>query len=121
MKRSLTILLLASLTTISLMSQETTTPTETYCMIIGTKVPLKKKVTVQIDFGDGINQWKPRESTLLDADGKPMKFESMIDALNYMGARGWQFVDAYSAGSGGDNIYHWIMKRPVTSEDHIPE
>lgn len=27
---------------------------DTYCMIVGTNVSLKKKVTVQVDFGEGI-------------------------------------------------------------------
>ena len=91
--------------------------TEAYCMIVGTKVPLKKKVTVQVDFGQGINGWKPKESMLKDERGKPIKFESMIDALNYMSSQGWTFVDAYAVTAGSQNVYHWIMSKVVISDE----
>jgi len=91
--------------------------TEVYCMIVGTKVPFKKKVTVQVDFGQGINGWKPKESVLKDNKGKPIKFESMIDALNYMSGQGWRFVDAYAITAGNQNVYHWIMSKTVEGEE----
>jgi len=86
-------------------------------MIVGTKVPFKKKVTVQVDFGQGINGWKPKESVLKDNKGKPIKFESMIDALNYMSGQGWRFVDAYAITAGNQNVYHWIMSKTVEGEE----
>lgn len=50
---------------------------------------------------------------LKDNQGKPIKFESMIDAMNYMSSKGWSFVDAYAITSGNKNVYHWIMKLSV--------
>ena len=90
---------------------------ETYCLIVGTKVPLKKKVTIQIDFGQGINLWKPRESMLKDDRGKAVKFESMVDALNFMSSKGWSFVDAYAITSGNQSVYNWIMKKTVPEDE----
>lgn len=40
-----------------------------------------------------------------------MKFNSMIDALNYMGTQGWEFVQAYAITMGNTNVYHFLMKR----------
>ena len=91
--------------------------TEAYCMIVGSKVLLKKKVTVQVDFGQGINGWKPKESMLKNSKGKPIKFESMIDALNYMSSQGWRFVDAYALTVGNQNVYHWIMSKAIDGEE----
>jgi hypothetical protein len=86
---------------------------ETYCLILGTKVLLKNKVTVQIDFGQGINNWRPKQSLLTDANGKKVQFNSMIDALNFMASKGWSFVDAYAITVGNQHVYHWLMKKRV--------
>jgi predicted phage gp36 major capsid-like protein len=47
-----------------------------------------------------------------DTKLKPMTFNSMIDGMNYMGARGWQFVQAYTVGDGGYHVYRWLLKKP---------
>jgi hypothetical protein len=104
------LMLLLAVTTVNLSAQETT---DTYCMILGTKMALKNKVKVQIDFGEGISQWKPRESMLKDEKGIALKFDSMIDALNYMSKKGWYFVNAYSVSTGNSNVLHWIMVKEV--------
>jgi hypothetical protein len=35
-----------------------------------------------------------------DEQGKVIKFNSAIDALNYMAKQGWEFVNAYPLSSG---------------------
>jgi len=42
--------------------------------------------------------------------GKVKSFNSMVDALNYMGNNGWEFVQAYIVTSGQQNVYHWLLK-----------
>ena len=74
---------------------------------------MSNKVLVNVDFGQGINMWRPRESMLLNEKGKPINFESMIDALNFMAKKGWVFVDAYGITVGQQNVFHWIMKKEV--------
>ena len=54
---------------------------------------------------------------LKDNKGKPIKFESMIDALNYMSGQGWRFVDAYAITAGNQNVYHWIMSKTIEGEE----
>ncbi len=43
--------------------------------------------------------------------GELIKFSSMIDALNFMTERGWEFVQAYVIDDGNYNYKHWILKR----------
>jgi hypothetical protein len=86
---------------------------ETYLMIVGSTTSLNSKITIQIDFGQGISNWKPKKSMLMDADGKPIKFNSMIDALNFLAFKGWIFVDAHTVTTGNQNVYNWIMKRSI--------
>jgi hypothetical protein len=35
----------------------------------------------------------------------------MIDALNYMGKNGWEFVQAYVVTTQNQNVYRWLLKK----------
>ncbi len=95
--------------------QEVTTVSDsvkyTYCEIVGTAKFLSTKVNIQIDFGQETkwgqdNRYKDPET------GKPIVFNSMIDALNFMGKDGWQFVQAYIVTeSSSGNVYHYLLKK----------
>ena len=45
----------------------------------------------------------------VDKDGAEIKFNSMVDAANYMVDRGWIFKQAYSSLYGGKPVNHWIF------------
>lgn len=81
-----------------------------YCEIVGTHKTLSNKVNVNIDFGQ-LNKLAS-DQRLRDDKGEVIKFNSMVDAMNWMGARGWEFVQAYVVTTGNDqNIYHWLLKK----------
>lgn len=81
-----------------------------YCEIVGTSKFLSTKVTVVIDFGQATNFFldtKYKDPTT----GKPMVFNSMIDALNFMGKSGWEFTQAYIIGDAQNGyVYHFLLK-----------
>lgn len=81
-----------------------------YCELVGTQKFLSTKVTITIDFGETKNVWK--DNRLKDeVTGKVQVFNSMVDALNYMGEDGWEFVQAYVVTIGQQNVYHWLLKQ----------
>ena len=81
-----------------------------YCELVGTQKFLSTKVTIAVDFGEAKNMWK--DNRLKDEiTGKVQVFNSMIDALNYMGEDGWEFVQAYIVTMGQQNVYHWLLKK----------
>jgi len=87
-----------------------------YCEIVGTAGLLSTKVKIDIDYGQEVSFWN-QDRRLKDENGKSIKFNSMVDALNYMGTLGWEFVQAYvvtipSMGSQ-QNVYHWLLKREL--------
>ena len=57
------------------------------------------------DFGSG------KELQLKDENGDKLIFNSMIDALNYMSKHGFEFVQAYAISVGGQNVYHYLLRR----------
>jgi hypothetical protein len=75
---------------------------------------LSNKVTVQIDFGQ-VQKFFSDNRYKDPATGKPFVFNSMIDALNFMGKDGWEFVQAYVVTEGGgttaQNVYHFLLKK----------
>lgn len=79
---------------------------------------LNKNVTVNVDLGQLQSAFKPY--TLLDDEGKTIKFNSMVAAMNYMGERGWKFIQAYIVIEGGkQNVYHWLMYKDIAEPSQI--
>jgi hypothetical protein len=93
----------------------------TYSEIVGTEKLLSKKVTVEIDFGQKttLNFFGTTKGLkyIDPATGKPVVFNSMVDAMNFMGKNGWEFIQAFAVteGSGGlaQNVYHFLLKRNI--------
>ena len=84
------------------------------------------KVKVSIDFGQS-SSWlsSMSESRLVDRNGKDIKFNSMIDALNYLAQFGWRFAQAYVVPRGtrdevGGTTY-WILYKDVDDYSQISE
>jgi len=42
---------------------------------------------------------------------KRHKFTSMVEAMNYLSADGWQFVQAYAESYGQWSFIHWILRK----------
>ncbi|MFZ4740070.1 MAG: hypothetical protein ACOYLE_02780 [Bacteroidales bacterium] len=83
-----------------------------YCELVGTGRFMSTKLTINIDFGEDVNYWKDNR-VKDETTGKVAIFNSMVDALNYMGEKGWEFVQAYtvSVGNNGGSVYHWLLKK----------
>lgn len=66
--------------------------------------------TTQVDFGSSEDYWLDREPNLRNKKGKLVRFRSLADVLNYMGALGWEVVQTYSSGGS-------ISKSLLNSDD----
>ena len=93
-------------------AQTDTSRIEQYCQVIATPGLLSNKVTIDIDFGEEKSFW--RESRVKTSDGKIKKFNTIIDAMNYMGRNGWIFINAYPVRMGETEIYHFAFKKQVS-------
>lgn len=91
-------------------SDSTKTSKYVYCQIVGTQKFLSTKVTVSVDYGEERSYFQ--DTRMKDEQtGKVQSFNSMVDALNYMGNNGWDFEQAYTITIGQQNIYHFLLKR----------
>ncbi len=97
---------------------------EVYCEVIGRATwSLKGKIKIEVDFGqeNGVFEGFNKDVLKDPATGKNKRFNSMIDALNFMAADGWVFVNAFNvsngnsnaSGSGMSNEFHYIMRKTI--------
>jgi len=96
------------------------TPTDTthvskymYCELVGFPKLLSNKVTISVDYGEETEFFQDKRIRD-EQTGKIKTFNSMIDALNFMGKDGWEFVQAYiGALYGHQTECHWILKKRI--------
>ena len=114
MKKSIifTAILLAS---IASFAQSDSSKIEQYCQVIATPRLLSNKVTIDIDFGEQKSIWA--DNRLKTYDGKLKKFNTIIDALNFMGREGWVFINAYPVNLGGTEVYHFAFKKQIAKAE----
>lgn len=72
------------------------------------------KISVEIDFGDENNFWgRDGRNEVVDENGKEMKFNTMVDAMNFMGERGWVYTDSYVITVGQQHVIHWLLQKEI--------
>lgn len=96
-----------------------------YCEVKGIEKELSSGLKIIFDFGTkaSYNMWGNLSSKLkfVDDNGEEIKFNSMVDAANYMVQRGWKFQQAYSSTYGGLPVIHWIFFKDAESPEKAKE
>lgn len=92
-----------------------------YIEILGQQKSLfSTKVRVTVDFGQSTSFWRGKKGQqLVSEDGKEMAFNSMVDAMNYLGQYGWKFAQAYVVTMGQSNVYHWLLYKDINNDDEL--
>lgn len=91
-----------------------------YAELVGTGTNFlnaNKNVKVQLDLGQYQSAFK--NYNLQDENNKDIKFNSMVGAMNYMGERGWKFIQAYVVTHSNQNVYHWLMYKDLAPGENI--
>jgi len=93
-------------------------PKYVYCQIVANEKLLSKKITVSLDFGQKMKFFA--DNRLKDENGKPIVFNSNVDAMNYMGKQGWEFCQLsmveVTSGSA-DLVQVTVMKKLFSDLD----
>ena len=96
-----------------------------YCEVKGIEKELSAGLKIIFDFGTkaSYNIWGDlsRQLKFVDDKGKEIKFNSMVDAANYMVERGWKFQQAYSSIYSGKPIIHWIFFKDAPNMEEAKE
>ena len=68
-----------------------------------------REIVINIDYGQKINQQLMH--TAKDSLGSDIKFNSLVEAFNFLNRFGWIFVTQYSIGSDGEFVYHFLFEK----------
>ena len=122
MKKNLTIIVLVLCAMFAYSQPKVEQPIKTrrfYCEVKGIEKELSSGLKIIFDFGDkaSYNIWGDLSSKLkfVDENGEEIKFNSMVDAANYMVEKGWVFQQAYSSAYGSRPVIHWIFYKDANS------
>ncbi len=92
-----------------------------FCEIKGTEKVLSNGLKIVFDFGESsvYSAWTGLKSKqkLVDENGEEIKFNSMVDAANYMSEKGWNFQQAYTSVYADNVIQHWIFYKEADSQE----
>jgi len=91
----------------------------TYCELVGydnRKIfdfKVHPTLNVMVDYGESDNEFE--SGYIIDEkSGKAKLFSSMVEAMNFMGQNGWEFVQAYTISEqSGGQVYRWLLKRSI--------
>jgi len=101
------------LLTVSISSySQDTTKVEQYAEVVATQRLLSNKVAINVDYGEERKFWK--DNRVKDDEGRVKKFNTIVDALNYMGRQNWRLVSTFLVTSANNTLpleYHYLFKR----------
>lgn len=88
-----------------------------YVEIVGFNQGLfKKKIVVIVDYGQKITAFES-DTRVQGPEGKPIIFNSMMDAVNRFSGWGWQLMFAYDVNAGqAGTVYHYVLRRKDSKE-----
>lgn len=97
--------------------QKDSTRVEQYCRLIAQNRLLSNKVNIDIDYGEERKLFSDKR--LRDEEtGKLKKFNTVVDALNYMGSQGWILVNAFPVSDGTNNFtLHYYFKKSFRKDE----
>ncbi|MDB2572638.1 hypothetical protein N9X81_02820 [Schleiferiaceae bacterium] len=88
-----------------------------YIELLGTS-KLNGDILISVDYGQETKLFGKAQTIRDESKGsfqngtaKNMTFNSMIDALNWFDARGWNYVNQYAITIGNSNVYHILLEK----------
>ena len=82
--------------------------TEEYCQV-RVQPKLNGRYVVAIDFGQ--EQKLIALNLFRDAAGKAVEFNSAMDALNWLNAKGWELGSTFVLVEGGNSVAYYVLRR----------
>ncbi|DBA55387.1 TPA_asm: Q-rule protein [Porphyromonas phage phage017a_JCVISC001] len=125
MKKTKLVIILFLIAILPSLAQESSSaspmPKYCYCEVVGAEGGMfSTKVKITIDFGQAVNFFSQNSKReMVDENGTPIKFNSMIDAMNYMARFGWEVDHTYAITHGNNHVYHFLLKKKYVSEEDM--
>jgi hypothetical protein len=86
--------------------------TEEYCQLTS-RPRLNGRYVISIDYGQ--QQKLISENLFRDTAGKPVEFNSAIDALNWLNGQGWELLNTFVLVEDGDGVAYYVLRRRLAA------
>lgn len=86
--------------------------TEEYCQLTS-RPRLNGRYVISIDYGQ--QQKLISENLFRDTAGKPVEFNSAIDALNWLNGQGWELMNTFVLVEDGDGVAYYVLRRRLAA------
>ena len=101
-------------------------PHKVYCMFTSETRVLSYDIEVDMDYGQALGAWGSTDRRLFKEDGKSLKFNSVMDAVNFLAGLGWELEQSSQLltpinGSSENPSYRWVMSKMITDNAQITE
>lgn len=108
-------LLVLMVSSLSAFSQDST-KVEQYCRLVAIGKLFSNRVNIDVDFGDERKFFS--DNRLRDEEtGRIKKFNTVVDALNYLGSQGWTLINAFPVTEGSSNTYHFYFRKQFNKQE----
>ena len=85
---------------------------EIFCDLVSTRKFLGTDEIITVNYGSRDSIWKHEKMfSIMPSDLK--KYNSVIDALNYMGSEGWREISSHSSSQNSYIVKHYILKKEI--------
>ena len=102
---------------INVWAQQKTTQYNAYCEVTVRNSGMDNFINITFDFG--LTRYP--NALIYDEKGQPIKFRSPMDAVNYLGERGWRLVTSYYSDDAKGQVRHYILEKKVTNRKQMEE
>jgi len=68
------------------------------------------KVTIYLDYGQIGKIKEIKKGHILGDDGKTMKFNGVMGALNLLNDKGFKYISQYTVSVSNSNVYHLLLE-----------
>ena len=86
-----------------------------YCSLLATQglsIPTSK-MQLQLDYGKGEGLSESLAAQLKEQAAMVGSFTAIVDALNYLGTQGWEYLGFNSILIRGDYVHRYMLRRSI--------
>lgn len=90
---------------------------------MNTKFTLALNFKIRVDLGLKTKGDAWESNTVVDENGVDIRFNSIIDGVNYVAKRGWVLEEVFNAVDRNElgGIQHYLFSKTVTDDSQIKE
>lgn len=103
--------------TMQICAQQKPTQYNAYCEVTVGSSGMMDYINITFDFG----YTRYPNALLYDEKGQPVKFRSPMDAVNYLGERGWHLVTSYYSNDTKGQLRHYILEKKVSNRQQMEQ